>query len=51
MATETIEKKCAHALCDCQAAPGSDYCGEYCRDAAKTHITDIKCSCEHDNCR
>ena len=51
MADDDRARKCKHGNCDCTVAGDDDYCSEYCRDAHKTGITDIACSCEHDACR
>ena len=51
MADDDRARKCKHGNCDCTVAGDDDYCSEYCRDAHKTGITDIACSCKHDACR
>jgi len=50
MAEETTGK-CAHGACDCAPEKDSKYCGEYCREAEKSHVMEIGCGCEHEGCR
>jgi len=40
--------KCAHPACNCQAAPDSRYCSQYCQDAKDT--TELACNCGHPGC-
>lgn len=47
MAEPTTPKKCAHPICSCNAAPGSNYCSEYCEKAMET---EIRCGCRHPGC-
>ncbi len=42
MADPATPKKCAHPICSCPPAPGSDYCSEYCQKAVET---EIRCGC------
>ena len=51
MADNEEKKKCAHPACDCPPEEGSKYCGEYCKNAEKSRVMEIGCSCEHDACR
>src|ERR1035441_5426512 len=44
----TDTKKCLHPACHCLAAAGSDYCSQYCEDAASQ--TEISCDCGHAGC-
>lgn len=50
MAEEQSEKKCAHPACGCPSEKGSKYCSEYCKEAEKSHVTEIGCGCEHAGC-
>ena len=47
MADQT--KKCAHPACECNAAPNSKYCSQYCEDAGKDDV-EISCDCGHPGC-
>jgi len=49
MAEPTSPKKCAHQGCECNARPGSKYCGEYCEKAGT--MTELHCNCGHPGCR
>jgi hypothetical protein len=51
MADEQNKNKCAHPACDCSVTGDQKYCGEYCKDAEKSHVMEIGCGCEHDGCR
>ncbi len=42
--------KCAHDICQCAKAEGSDYCGEHCEDAKHQDIIEISCDCGHSGC-
>ncbi len=44
----SVNKKCAHPACHCQAREDSDYCSTYCEGEAKT--ADILCGCGHPSC-
>src|ERR1044071_1185213 len=48
---DEVSNKCKHGPCDCPAEQGSKYCGEYCKEADKSHVMEIGCGCEHDGCR
>jgi hypothetical protein len=37
---------CAHAICTCDAAEGSDYCSDWCAG----HPADAECHCHHAGC-
>jgi hypothetical protein len=41
--------KCAHIPCNCDAAPGQQYCGDACRDAGNEEV-EIACQCGHAPC-
>ncbi|WP_162537925.1 hypothetical protein [Granulicella sp. WH15] len=41
-------KKCAHPLCSCMAAPGSNYCSNVCADSKG--MTSLACDCKHPGC-
>ncbi len=41
-------KKCAHESCNCMAAEGSKYCGNYCEDSKG--FTTLSCKCGHEAC-
>jgi hypothetical protein len=41
--------KCAHPACNCPAAPGSKYCGDYCARAGE--VIELRCGCMHDACK
>ncbi len=51
MTEEQQEETCTHPACDCPPEEGSKYCGEYCKNAEKSHVMEIGCGCEHDECR
>jgi hypothetical protein len=51
MMADEITNKCKHGPCDCAAEKDSKYCGEYCKEADKSHVMEIGCGCEHDGCR
>lgn len=42
------KKQCAHPLCSCEPAEGSEYCSQYCADAGDT--LEIACNCGHADC-
>lgn len=43
---------CMHTGCKCQADPGSEFCGEYCRDhSAESEHADHACECGHAACQ
>src|ERR1017187_5051814 len=44
----TDTKKCLHPACHCLAAADSDYCSQYCKDAASK--TEISCDCGQAGC-
>jgi hypothetical protein len=46
--TDYTETKCAHPICNCEAAPDNQYCSAYCEDAKDT--TEISCNCGHAGC-
>jgi hypothetical protein len=41
-------KKCAHKMCNCMAAEGSDYCSTICADSK--NVTELACDCKHPAC-
>ncbi len=44
-------RKCAYELCGCPAELENKYCSTYCGDVDKSQLMEIKCDCEHQNCR
>lgn len=40
--------KCAHPGCNCSAAKGSKYCGQYCESSGSR--MSIACNCGHPEC-
>lgn len=47
MQTEQL-RKCAHEPCICQVAPEDEYCGDRCRENARTGRD--TCTCDHVDC-
>jgi hypothetical protein len=53
---ETMEKICAHGVCNCPASAGSDFCSPYCAGVGQTtNVTvdesqQIVCDCGHPTC-
>lgn len=47
--TDREKVKCAHLPCNCEVAPGKDFCGDACRDAGKEDV-EIACQCGHQPC-
>jgi hypothetical protein len=45
----TDVKKCAHDACSCPAAPGSNYCSNFCEDSKG--LTTLTCDCGHAACK
>lgn len=41
--------KCAHVVCQCQAAPGSKFCSTFCEDSKD--LTTLTCDCGHSACK
>jgi hypothetical protein len=41
---------CAHPACDCSVEENSKYCSEYCENAEKSHVMEIGCGCQHEDC-
>ena len=48
---ENRSGKCAHAACECLAEQGQKFCSEYCKEAEKSGVMEIRCGCEHAPCR
>lgn len=44
------EIKCAHPLCYCPAPATSDYCSQFCADAADDMGEGERCHCDHPEC-
>jgi len=43
---------CAHQGCQCMLSKGDgEFCGDYCREAAKQPATDAPCKCGHPECQ
>ena len=49
MTQQSAATKCAHPGCDCDAQPGSRFCGEYCEKAG--NMTELQCNCQPTACR
>jgi hypothetical protein len=47
MSTETANK-CAHPACRCVTDRDSNYCSQFCKEAA--NLTEIACQCGHTAC-
>ena len=48
----TDSMKCAHPPCKCMVPahrPWGDYCSEHCKEAGA--ITELRCGCQHEECR
>ena len=49
MDEETGQRTCAHDVCNCAAAEGSDFCGPYCQETKPTETVKL-CDCGHPTC-
>jgi hypothetical protein len=50
IAADRSDNQCAHALCSCTAAEGSDYCSAQCGAAGDSDTLTIACECGHTGC-
>lgn len=59
MQIDHLREQCHYGPCTCNVAPGSEYCSDYCRQAAEFSEPDVRdeevarrgdCGCEHAEC-